>query len=301
LTDIADGDIISKNEITEFKNIFPDKDPSKETVYGTTQIKGKETVVSYSVAEKLGLDIKDVLGKTLSIRYTFAGVVYEVISGYKVVGVLSPEFLSLASSAGFRLLFYVRENTRVSKEYRSYIYLDNFKTGNEVLERVQSHFKNSADIDMILYNGQYLVERMTVLENQRSLVNRIMGVVGVLLLIALIVNLTTVLFYDIKRKGIYFGVMAAEGMTRADIFGVIFFELFFIFMLAVIIAGAFSAGLMEIVGEFTLNTVRIALVLNFTDYLLIGIGVFGGGLVFLSLLSFVLLKRHLKRDIVRLF
>ncbi|MDR2046311.1 MAG: hypothetical protein LBP79_00130 [Clostridiales bacterium] len=60
-----------------------------------------------------------------------------------------------------------------------------------------------------------------VLKNQKDPINQIMLTVIVLLSAAMMTNIGTILLYDVKRKGVYFGDLKAHGMTEGKIFRVI--------------------------------------------------------------------------------
>ncbi|MDR1905716.1 MAG: hypothetical protein LBQ27_02210 [Clostridiales bacterium] len=297
LISVENGEIISKNEYTEFKYRFPNEHIS----YGTLDRKENEIVVNYRFVHTLGLSVNDVLGKTLNMVYTSGGTTQERLVNMKIVGVLSDAQSNLYSTY-WGINFFVNQDLSKHIKRTTYIYLNNFKTGIEIYEKIKHSLEGviTAEIGYLGYSGKSLIESFAFLENQRNLVNRIMGVIGLLLLIALVINIITILLYDVKRKGIYFGVMKAEGMTDWNSFMIIFTELIMVFSVAVVVSMFVSAELIELIGQFTFSTTRISLTLNLSDYTLIGLGVFLGGAVFLLILSMILIRIHIKRDVVRL-
>jgi hypothetical protein len=156
------------------------------------------------------------------------------------------------------------------------------------------------DTVRIVYSPIYELRSFVAVENQRDLINEIMVSLGVILFIAAVVNTVMLLFFDIQRKGIYLGVLKAQGMTRSNVFFVIFAELMSLFVAATVVAAIVAYVAINLISGLTLDLVNVSLTLNMRDYIYVGLGVLGIGAVLMSLISIFLVYIHAKQDVVRL-
>jgi hypothetical protein len=179
------------------------------------------------------------------------------------------------------------------------IFLDGFIGAKEAERIIKAYSEDKYDT-IVSYDGDYAVELYSYYEKQQILCGEILIIAGIMLLIALSVNLFIVVLYDIKRKGIFFGVLKAQGMTNKDIYFIIFIELAACYAAAAVLGTVASAIIMELIAKITASALYVELTLDFLSYLSIGLCVFGGGLVLLSLFSFILLRAHIKQNVVKL-
>jgi ABC-type antimicrobial peptide transport system permease subunit len=301
--------VVAKNEVTEFQV----RHPNRQIVYGKSAVGEGEIVVSYGFVRQLGLGVYDVLEKTLTVIPPAESdpdgseVKPFPIQNLKIVGVLSPLYDELKFKVLTETRFYIYASPTDGDDYLSTaLYLDGFRTGRDIFLKVRGYLNergllNGVDgyVALMYYAGQ-AGEKYVTFEDEQELVNSVLNTVGALLIAALAVNLVVILFYDVKRKGIYFGVLKACGMSPREILSIIFLELFFIFLAAAVISITVTSLLVELIGGYTADKIEVALTLDLKQYALIGLGILVGGVISLLSLSWLLLKSHMKQDPVRL-
>jgi ABC-type antimicrobial peptide transport system permease subunit len=277
-------ELISKNEYLEFNNRFK----GKEILYGRAAKNEHEAVVTFNILKILGLGVNNVIGKTIKLP------VFE--ESFIIVGVFSDEYEYLSSVLDYTVNYFVNIGMNNFRIKTTKIFLSSYNGAEEIINKISSHFNGKY---VAVYSGDYIKEYYTIFEKQRTLCNEIMLIAGGLLLVALLVNLFTILIYDIKRKGIYFGVMKAQGMTSGGIYLTIFTELVILFIAAAISGVFFSSFLVNLLGTILTSGLYVELTVSLTDYLPIGGAVLCGGVILLASLSYMLLRIHTKKDVVK--
>ncbi|MDR1940143.1 MAG: hypothetical protein LBQ40_05035 [Clostridiales bacterium] len=280
-----EGELISKNEYLEFNNRFKDK----QILYGRAAQNEYELVVTFNLLEILELSIDDVLGKTINLP------IYQ--RDFLVVGVFCKEYEYISNMLNYTVNYYVNMDLSNFNMQRTRIFLSDYNSAYETINKINDNFDGQYTV---FYWGDYINEYYSVFEKQKTLCNEIMLVIGSLLLIVSLINLLTIVLYDIKRKGIYFGVFKAQGGINGSIYLIIFVELAILFTLALVSGIFVSSIIVNLLGKIITSGLYVELTASLIDYFLIGVIVLCSGFILLALLSFILLRIHIKRDVVKL-
>ncbi|MDR1939846.1 MAG: ABC transporter permease [Clostridiales bacterium] len=329
----SDAKIINPSEYAEFEKRFP----RKNIVFGKAVANENEVVLSYEFVRKFSLDVDDILNRDISIVYTDKNEPEQrehfIVKNVKLVGVLSQEINEMLQSS-YEMEIYVSSDIAEPSQILTYLFWDDLRNIEERCMEVVEYFLSryprpqfqsietmqaptNADmrfnavmqltsnlmpnrrVTPIYVSGADII-RYSVLTNQQELIGSIMSVIIFLLCVALFINMIATLFYDIKRKGIYFGVLKAQGMTSMRVLGIVFAELMILFLSAIVISSVLAYFLLMGIGQVTLNVINVRLLLSLSDYITVALYVFGGSTALISLLGFVLIRKQSKRNVIKL-
>ncbi|MDR3318019.1 MAG: FtsX-like permease family protein [Clostridiales bacterium] len=311
LTSLDGSELIAGNEIKELG-----KRAYAANLVDITKMGDKDVIFSNAFLVSAGISPSDILNKRISIKeiineghpeFDPDRDVEIILQDYTVIGVFDQSLDLLTGRADYneKSELFVKN---MPSDFNGFdnvttdLFFDNYTDGNETFAAVKAYFAEweNDGSGSVHYTADYIYTRYVVLERQQRLCNKIISLIGIVLLAALMINLIVILLFDIKKKGGYFGVLKAQGMTNANIFQIIFNELYLLFSVAAVAAMAVTVLIMELVSGMTNKLVGITTSLNAGAYGLIFLSVIAAGLLVVFLLSLLLIKSRLKRTAARL-
>lgn len=199
---------------------------------------------------------------------------FTILNYVRVVGVIDDYYFNAVYDSAYNKHYgmIAYENTVLDafngKAYFYHLYYEEYTDESSILKAVNS-------INSSLTTKSLLSEDPSISEliNQRNVSIRVFLLLGGVLLVAIILSIILALSYIFKRKGAYYGIMKANGITNIDLFMLTFFEIMILNIIALITSWSTSLFMISILGElisliishtYIIKPITVALVFTFS-------------------------------------
>lgn len=226
----------NQNEIREYE--YENNDYySQGIICGTSSINEGEILITDYYLSKFGFDedeYEDLIGQKIYFQ-SEDGV--DIIGPVIIAGIVDSRIYYVNDLFGFPQIIYRGVFSKVD-DYKCKSYTKKY-SANSFDSLVKIYDKLNEQNYMINEMGYDNAEKYAIIEKCQMILSRIIGLFGILIIIAIITNLFYVLWNDIREKRGYYGILKADGMSSIDIFLINYFEI----LAMELVAGIISLGI----------------------------------------------------------
>ncbi len=228
---------LTENEKVEYQYKFG----KSEYVKGDLVKGEKDIMVSDYMLEKFGVSKEEqeaLLGETISIGYGDDGL---FLQDYKLCGILDSDVYHLESSGhDSQIVISLNDGVINNSDYIKSFYQMYLSCKNHI--ELEEKYRVLEESNISLSKGAY-ADLFNTLEKQNLLANRILLMVGgVLVFFISVMIFTSMYFYYDRRKG-YISMLRAIGIRKGSLFAISFLELLWLGLVGFVIALALSGAI----------------------------------------------------------
>lgn len=246
-------DKIPENEKKEFDILYENIPLIK---YGRMPANDQEIICSELVLSNLGIsDIDNVINKSITISYSNDNI---SIKNFIIVGVIDNNYYNLEIFGGDII-------PEIILPFSNIYNIDN----NNVFYYIDIYFNSFFDqkdtlifLEKILNDQYSLVKNDTSifksLEAQSNLIKNIYSILGLIVIIAIFINMIYILYNNIN-KGDHYGVLKASGFRSKDTWFLLILELLYLYILSLIISIVMIIALIFLINSYINKYIVISL------------------------------------------
>ncbi len=237
---------------------------NKSVLYGKDSVDKNEIIVSEYFLEEFGLD-SSVINKNIKIT-----IGNRSFDNYKIVGVMNKHFYELTNTtdqhfiASFDSTFFTSHFGNISNiKYQTKLYLKDTRINDDLTDQVRALGYKNAKL-----GSQYGLSMSTTVKIIGSILNGIMGTVGIGIISALILNIVYSMRFMIKKKSNFYAIMQVYGMDKKQLFTILFCEMFILSIFASIVAYGISYGLVYLLDYLLSSMVGVGVFFGWANFLI---------------------------------
>lgn len=279
---------ITDDELTEFS--YKNKN-HPYLLAGSMQLRENEVLISDYMLSLFGVTEapEQLIGQEISFLVDGS----TVLEAYKISGIVDSRIFSDDTQ------IFIRGNTEITKRYNiqyvtGIIPIRTHSDALDALDKINEH------VHMLTGENYYGPESAEVYANAafyynieciHLVIERLVGLFGLMIFLAVILNLSNVLISaaDTRRK--QYGILKAVGMTPVSLLFISYVELFALSVIAMLVAVFTSFAMLKAIDGLMMTFINMHLSLSYVQYIEIGLIALLSMFVLLMLVEFFILRR----------
>ncbi|MCL1891276.1 MAG: FtsX-like permease family protein [Coriobacteriia bacterium] len=316
------GNLLTPNELKEFAFKFPQENP---LVFGREIQNSNEILISDYMLTKFGIaeaEHESLVGKAVTLTNSNGEVLF---AGYEIAGILSENVFRIESKRDAPQIIFSTQSDLYKNQLPKgasprYFVSCNVPSFDQIVELskragselgviilkpnempdVDPEILENRNLDIDIWTNEYYVELYTELTYHNQIMSFVLLVLGIVLVIATLVNLNNMLLFQISQKEHYYGMLKAVGIKNKDLYLLNFFELEFVQLLSLVVACALGLLLVYLLDSQLASVFYVSLFKNVSQVLMPLLALLVISPVLSALLSVSISRSMRKKGIIQL-
>lgn len=266
----------TQNDIIEFNYRNPN---SSYILHGSAEVDEGKLLISDYMLARFGIteDLDSLIGKTIS----FSVEEQVAVKQYTIGGILDSRLFRVSGLAGYPQIIIpsngIIETYNIKYSLANLPFTD-YKYTKEALAKL-----HDLGVRIEFYVWE-IAEYYHTISGARIIVQRLVSLFGLLICIAIIMNLCNILMQSIDSRRSQYGILRAIGMPKGALYTIAYLELLIMTLFAMVIALTLSWFFLQFMNKMMYSMIQTELALSWQTYFYIACGTVSG----ISLISFLL-------------
>ena len=249
----------NKNDLAEFNYRYPNENV---ILYGNSKPQDGEVLISDYMLERFGIsnDMQSLLGKEI----TFYIDNDRFGNQYRIAGIINSKLYRCSNLSDIPQIILGKNALKDIPAYKAEAIFpaDSFVKLPKLFEKAE---KEGLGINILLWD---IIDTYYILDAAKNTLNKVVTVFGLLIIIAVLLNMYNILLRNIESMKTVFGLYQAIGMTKIQTIKIFIMQILFVTFVSITVSSVLSAFVLRIASKTMTSFVGVTITSDIKDYFL---------------------------------